>query len=75
MLAVSDTRFSKTKTMEENSALMRFVHLHVKGWTTVQFTRIHGGGGLSSPGNVMGALASIFQRAADEVGNAGPIRG
>ena len=35
---------------------------------TVKFTRIHGVGGLSSPGGVMGALASIFQRAADEVG-------
>lgn len=35
---------------------------------TVQFTRTRGGSGLLSPGGVMGALASICQRATDEVG-------
>ena len=40
----------------------------LKGWMTLQFTRTRGGTGLLSPGGVMGALASIFQRAADEVG-------
>ena len=39
-----------------------------KGWMTLQFTRTRGGSGLLSPGGVMGALASISQRATDEVG-------
>eukprot|EP00250_Pteridium_aquilinum_P005217 c15347_g1_i1 orf=588-2879(+) len=45
---------------------------HEQGWVTLQFTRTPkfgvGGGGLSSPGGVMGALGAIYPRAADEIG-------
>ncbi|KAH7437048.1 hypothetical protein KP509_05G054100 [Ceratopteris richardii] len=41
---------------------------HQEGWMTLQFTRAQRWGGLLSPGGVMGALASIYPPAADEVG-------
>ncbi|MCO5606247.1 hypothetical protein L7F22_060434 [Adiantum nelumboides] len=44
---------------------------HEQGWLTLQVTRTQrwgGGGGMMSPGGVMGALAAIYPRAADEIG-------